>query len=154
MTAEIIDMEDLKTRMHRVEADGSITNLATEEKEQAKIEENAKEEWHQFQRFFLGDMSEEDGIEYLANIAFVVIFGPEKEALGVIGQTDWGWFDTLNCAAHFPLPDRIQTLPIPELEEWGWDTEGMVESIAEYSITGCSSDGSVSNKPPLKKIVH
>ena len=117
-------------------------------------EELAMAHWDEFQRFFLGDMREEEGTEYLGSIAFTVILGPDKEPLGVLGETNWGWFDTLHCAAHFKLPDRIQSMPIPELEEWGWDTEGMVESIAEYSITGCSSDGSVSNKPPLKKIVH
>ena len=76
----------------------------------------------ELQRFIYGDMSEEEGTEYLGGIGWVLILGPEQEPLGFMGQTDWGWIDTLNETAHFLLPRGYETKLIPELDDWGFDT--------------------------------
>ena len=152
MTATVIDFSKLADTVKQKNVCphcGGTANCKCEDAE-AVFENN----WLELQRFIYGDMSEEEGTEYLGGIGWVLILGPEQEPLGLMGQTDWGWIDTLNETAHFLLPRGYETKLIPELDDWGFDTSGLMDSIAEYSITGCSSDGSVTDKPPLKKIVH
>ena len=132
MTADIIDMKDLKTK---------------------SADDQAKEKFKEFIHFVKGDMSQEEGSDYMNRIGWNVIFGSDATPLGMIGHTDWGWVDTYNQAVHFEVGEYIKSFTIPPLEEWPLDTQDMLEDCAEFCMTGQSKHGNV-NSSPEPAVIH
>lgn len=141
MTAEIINMKDLKAKSKKVEPT------------QEELDDIARERFSEFVHFVNGDMSEEEGTPYFQSIGWNVIFGRDATPLGLIGHTDWGWIDTYNEAVHFHVGEYIKSFPMPPLEEWPVDTVNMLEDCAEFCLHGTSTDNIVQPQPP-KNTVH
>ena len=110
----------------------------------------------EFARFINLEMSEEEGLEYVSKIGFNLIMGPNQTPLGLIGSTEWGWFDTMNCTASFPIADDIiRTVPLPPMENWKWDTDGLIDDLTTYCLTGDNnSSWNPSDEPKRGGFVH
>lgn len=160
MTSDIINLEDLKSRMFKVvsAADdcpvcGAVEDCHCDE-EQKRLDKQAFQCWKEFEAFLSGEMEIEDEGDYLNAIGFNVIFSKNLTPVGLIGTTYWGWFDTLNCAAHFIIGNFIKTVPIPPIEEWSIETTGILEDCANYCIDPSTEGefGTVQDHPDKNNI--
>ena len=139
------------------DCDCAERDLESQQADFDKLNEEAfQKPFAEFQRYLNFEMSEEEGCAYMRTIGWNLILGPAKEPLGLIGTTDWGWFDTMNCTASFYVrQDIIRTVAIPPIEEWQWDTTDLVTDLTDYCLNGTStSKWSVRDEPHTGGIVH
>lgn len=131
-----------------------IINIADRSKTpRKKASEVAFDALLEFERFFCGAMEPEEGGEYLSQIGLVLIMGSDGP-MGLMGRTEHFWFDTVNEVCCLPVGDKINTVTIPPLDEWGFETDGLLQEVAEYVLHGSneSEQRTITTKKPSKKV--